>query len=236
MKVRPSTLLIYAVILAVVAFMARTELSLIVPAIPNFILGLYFTIRRRLYMVIVAFALAVWALFLNALFFVNYGEPVLALGPIVVRENALRATMIVAFRLMTLVGPAMVFISNVEPRELIKSLERDLGLPKGLAFALSLAVRLIPLMNRDYEEIMHVRRERGFRRIPLTPNDIKTLLTPLVAVGIDRAYWIGIAAELRGFSLRKRVFKPGFKLIDYTVMALAVVQLVIVVFITPLLS
>lgn len=236
MKIRPSTLLIYAVILAVVAFMARTELSLVVPAIPNFVAGIYFTLRRRLYIVIAAFVLAVWALFLNALFFVNYGEPILVLGPLVIRENAVKATMIVAFRLMTLVGPAMIFVSNVEPRELIKSLERDLGLPKGLAFSLSLAVRLIPLMNRDYNEIMNIRKERGFRRIPITPSDIKALLVPLVAVGIDRAYWIGIAAELRGFSLRKRVFKPGFKLVDYIIIALAIVQLVIVVFITPLLS
>ncbi len=236
MKIRPSTLLVYAVILAVVAFMARTELSLVVPAIPNFVAGIYFTLRRRLYIVIAAFVLAVWALFLNALFFVNYGEPILVLGPLVIRENAVKATMIVAFRLMTLVGPAMIFVSNVEPRELIRSLERDLGLPKGLAFSLSLAVRLIPLMNRDYNEIMNIRKERGFRRIPITPSDIKTLLVPLVAVGIDRAYWIGIAAELRGFSLRKRVFKPSFKLIDYIIIALAIVQLVIVVFITPLLS
>lgn len=91
-------------------------------------------------------------------------------------------------------------------------------------------------MNRDYNEIMNIRKERGFRRIPITPSDIKALLVPLVAVGIDRAYWIGIAAELRGFSLRKRVFKPSFKLVDYIIIALAIVQLVIVVFITPLLS
>ncbi len=226
-RVSPATWFIYSIIMTILAFTIRSEAALLIPAIPNFIVGLILALKRKYYLFPIALLLAFWALFLNAILFVNYGEPVLILGPIVIRENALWATLIVAVRLMTITGAAMIFVSMINPRELIISLEQQLGLPKGLAFALSLAIRLIPLMTYDYHEILFIRRQRGYRTKLIIPTDVIGVLLPLVAVGVDRAYWIGIAAELRGFQLRKKKFNPKYTLWDILILSLAVIQVMV---------
>ncbi len=226
-RVFPATWFIYSLIMTALAFTIRSEIALMLPAIPNFILGLILSLRKKYYLFPIAFLLAVWALFLNAVLFVNYGEPVVVVGPLVIRSNALWATLIVTVRIMTITGAAMIFVSMINPRELIISLERQLGLPKGLAFALSLALRLIPLMTYDYHEILFIRRQRGYRTKLVIPTDVIGVLLPLVAVGIDRAYWIGIAAELRGFQLRKRRFNPKYTLWDLLVIAAAIAQTIV---------
>ncbi len=228
-RVSPATWFIYSIIMTILAFVIRSEAALLIPAIPNFIVGLILALKKKYYLFPITLLLAFWALFLNAVLFVNYGKPVLILGPIIIRENALWATLIVAVRLMTITGAAMIFVSMINPRELIISLERQLGLPKGLAFALSLAIRLIPLMTHDYHEILFIRRQRGYRTKLLIPTDVVGVLLPLVAVGIDRAYWIGIAAELRGFQLRKRRFKPEYTLWDILVIAVGILQTIVAV-------
>ncbi len=228
-RVSPATWFIYSIIMTILAFVIRSEAALLIPAIPNFIVGLVLALKRKYYLFPITLLLAFWALFLNAVLFVNYGEPVLVLGPIIIRENALWATLIVAVRLMTITGAAMIFVSMINPRELIISLERQLGLPKGLAFALSLAIRLIPLMTYDYHEILFIRRQRGYRTKLLIPTDVVGVLLPLVAVGVDRAYWIGIAAELRGFQLRKKRFKPEYTFWDILVIGVGILQAIIAV-------
>jgi len=70
---------------------------------------------------------------------------------------------------------------------------------------------------------------RGYRRVPLTPGDYKSLLMPLLSISIERGLWVGIAAELRGISIRPKArVRPGFKPLDLLLVALAVIQSLVV--------
>jgi len=161
--------------------------------------------------------------------FSNTGKPIFEFYGLVIREGVLTAFINVMLRLLSILGATLIFITQVNARDLIKSLECELGLPKTIAFATAVGLRMLSILERDLREIQLVRVERGYRRYPITPSDIGSFLRPLLSLGLERALWVGIAAELRGFSQRttKRV---GIKItyVDMCVYVLLIIQIIIV--------
>jgi energy-coupling factor transport system permease protein len=209
-KISPTSLFIYALGVTALAFASKNIYSLLLIGIINGVPGLILSLKKYK-LIAILLAIGVWGTFINAVLVSNYGFTVLEIGPLVVNSGALIATLMISLRLLGIAGGALIFLSLAKPREIIKSLEEELGMPKGIAFATSFAIRLLSLMRKDYREIQSIRIERGFRKYPLTPSDIKSLLLPLLSLGYERGIWVGIAAELRGFSLRK-TRRKGLKL------------------------
>lgn len=146
----------------------------------------------------------------NALMFSNKGETIFLVFGLPVRWGAVIAFAKVSLKLLLIAGAGSWFILNYTPLEVARGLERELGLPKGVSFSVAYAFRVMPLLARDFKEIQDMRVQRGRRRIPLTPMDLASMLTPLLRVGYERAFWTGVAVELRGFRLRR--VKHKFKL------------------------
>lgn len=200
--VDPAVLFIYGLVLTLVLFIDRDALSLALIGVPNAIVG--FTLGWRKYKVLIAlFLVGFVGLAINALLLTNVGPAVLVVGPLIVRAGAVNTFVTIGLRITGIAGVAFLFVSLVDPALTVRSLERELRLPKGVCFALAYALRLIDLMSKDLREVQGVRVLRGYRSVPITPSDIKSVLTPLLSVGYERALWVGIAAELRGFRLRK---------------------------------
>ncbi|MEB3787424.1 MAG: energy-coupling factor transporter transmembrane protein EcfT [Desulfurococcales archaeon] len=192
-------LLLYTISVTFLAlFSGSPERSLVLLAFPG-MPGILLALRR--YGILVLFlALALVGTSLNLLLLFNHGDPVLTLGPLTVREGAWTRIVSLNTRILVIAGAGLFFSSLIHPAEAVRAL-RDMGLPRGFAFSLALSIRLLPLARRDLEWILHSRRLRGYRRAPVTPGDYKTILFPLLNVMIERAYWIGVASEMRGFSL-----------------------------------
>jgi len=226
--VDPAVLFIYGLLLTLVLFVDRDALSLALIGIPNAIIG--FTLGWKKYKVlIILFLIGFIGLAINALLLTNTGSVVLTIGSLVIREGAVNTFVTIGLRITGIAGVAFLFVSLVDPALTVRSLERELRLPKGVCFALAYALRLIDLMSKDLKEVQGVRVLRGYRSIPVTPSDIKSVLTPLLSVGYERALWVGIAAELRGFRLRRVSREPlkiGWR--EAAVLALLALQLVIV--------
>ena len=208
---RPSTsiLFLYALTISLLAYAYHEIPDLLVIGVVNGVLGIIYGYRYKLLWLLLL--LALWGTFINAYAISNVGNIVLDLGIVVIREGALNATIAIFFRLLSIVGATLFFIGNSTPYDIVKSLVSELHIPKGTAFSLSYALRLVPLMKRDYEEIMIARLERGYRRIPYLPSDLKSFLLPLLSIAYERAVWAGISVELRGFRLRKPKYK-GIKI------------------------
>lgn len=206
----PAQLFIYGIIVTLLVFVADSKDALLAMALINGVPGFLLGARRYPFLTLLV-VIGIWGTFLNALLLVNTGEPVFSIGPLVVREGAVNATMIIGLRFITLGGVSLLYVSQIKPRESLKSLEAELGLPKGIAFSIAFALRLLKLGEQDIREILQMRRQRGARRIPVTPSDYESLMMPLLSLMLERARWVGIAAELRGFALRenaKRTFVP----------------------------
>lgn len=203
----PAVLFVYGLALTLVLFIDRDALSLALIGVPNAFIG--FALGWRKYKVLIAlFLLGFAGLAINALLLTNVGPAVLVVGPLIVRAGAVNTFVTVGLRITGIAGVAFLFVSLVDPARTVRSLERELRLPKGVCFALAYALRLINLLSKDLREVQGARILRGYRSVPITPSDIKSVLTPLLSVGYERALWVGIAAELRGFRLRSVSKEP----------------------------
>ena len=197
----PAQLFVYGLIVTLLVFLAGCRSALLVLAaingVPGFARG-----ARRYPLLVALFLLGVAGTFVNSLVLANTGRPVAHVGPLTIREGAVDATINITLRFVALAGVSLVYVTMINPREAVRSFEEELGLPKGIAFSIAFALRLLGLAQHDIAEIMAMRRQRGAPRVPIKPRDIESVLLPVMSVMLERARWVGIAAELRGFSLR----------------------------------
>jgi len=102
---------------------------------------------------------------------------------------------------------ALVFVFTTHPTEFSASLNR-LGLPYKIAYAVSLTLRYLPEIKKDYINIMHAQQARGielskkaslFSRL----KNLTRILGPLIFTSLDRTEEISNAMTLRGFGRHK---------------------------------
>jgi len=109
---------------------------------------------------------------------------------------------------ITIIPPAILLIVTTHPSEFAASLNR-IGVPYTAAYAVSLTLRYIPDIQRDFEAISQSQQARGLelsrkaswlkRLKRMTP-----LLFPLIFSSLDRIDVISRAMELRGFGKNKQ--------------------------------
>lgn len=102
---------------------------------------------------------------------------------------------------------ALVFVFTTHHTEFSASLNR-LGVPYKIAYAVSLTLRYLPEIKKDYVNIMHAQQARG---IDLSKNaslltrlkNLTSILGPLIFTSLDRTEEISNAMTLRGFGRYK---------------------------------
>jgi len=114
----------------------------------------------------------------------------------------------ILLKYITIIPPAMLLIVTTHPSEFAASLNR-IGVPYTAAYAVSLTLRYIPDIQRDFEAISQSQQARGLelsrkaswikRLKRMTP-----LLFPLIFSSLDRIDIISRAMELRGFGKNKQ--------------------------------
>jgi len=227
---RPSTIFLYGLAITLLAFLSRDFKSLLILSVINGSIGLYLGLRRGLKFFILLFFIGLIGVLINALLFANYGEPIIIFDGIILREMFINSFILVTLRLFSILGVALIFTSLVNTRDFIKSLEAELYLPKDIAFATSIGIRMLNILTRDSEEIRHIRVMRGKSKYPITPSAFLSYLRPLLSLSVERAKWIGIAAEMRGFERRKRSVRRGkFSRSDLLIVILLIFECVMII-------
>lgn len=127
---------------------------------------------------------------------------------------------------------ALLFISATNPSEFASSLNR-IGVSYRVGYAVALALRYIPDVQRDYHNISQAQQARGvelgkkvslFKRMK---NSVGILL-PLILSSLNRIDMISNAMELRGFGKEKRrtwYIQRAFGRNDYIALAFGVALL-----------
>ncbi|MBV1842093.1 energy-coupling factor transporter transmembrane protein EcfT [Photobacterium ganghwense] len=120
---------------------------------------------------------------------------------------------------------ALVFVFTTHPTEFSASLNR-LGVPYRIAYAVSLTLRYLPEVTKDFINIMHAQQARGVDISKNAPvftrlKNVAKILGPLIFSSLDRADVISNAMTLRGFGRHnKRTWyslKP-MQAVDYMVL------------------
>ncbi|MDR2553708.1 MAG: energy-coupling factor transporter transmembrane protein EcfT [Treponema sp.] len=114
----------------------------------------------------------------------------------------------VFLKYITIIPPAILLIVTTHPSEFAASLNR-IGVPYTIAYAVSLTLRYIPDIQRDYEAISQAQQARGLELSRKAPwirrlRGTAPLLLPLIFSSLDRIDVISRAMELRGFGKYKK--------------------------------
>jgi energy-coupling factor transport system permease protein len=109
---------------------------------------------------------------------------------------------------ITIIPPAILLLVTTHPTEFAASLNR-IGVPYTAAYSVSLTLRYIPDIQRDYEAISQSQQARGLelsRKASFVTRLKRTvpLLLPLIFSSLDRIDVISRAMELRGFGKHKK--------------------------------
>lgn len=131
------------------------------------------------------------------------------IGKWVVTKEQLFYQLNVILKYIATIPIVILFVSTTDPSEFASSLNR-IGVSYKISYSVSLALRYIPDIQREYHEISVAQQARGlelnkekeslFKRLKCAA----TLLFPLIVSSMDRIEVIANAMELRGFGKNKK--------------------------------
>ena len=129
---------------------------------------------------------------------------------------------------------ALIFFVTTEPSEFASSLNK-IGVGYKAAYSVSLSLRYIPAVMREYREISQAQQARGARiskeaKLSARFKGAVSILFPLVLTSVDKIETIANAMELRGFGKKKRRtwYKArDFALADYLFVAAGLVSVAV---------
>lgn len=113
----------------------------------------------------------------------------------------------VTLKYVAVLPAVLLFVVTTRPPEFASSVAR-IGVPYRIAYAVSLALRYIPDVQREFRTISQAQQARGLdtsRGVSLTTRvrNLASVLMPLLLGTFDRIESVSAAMELRGFGRGK---------------------------------
>jgi energy-coupling factor transport system permease protein len=145
----------------------------------------------------------------------------------------------VMLKYVMVIPAAILLLVTTHPSEFAASLNR-IGVNYSIAYAVSLTLRYIPDVQRDYEDISRAQQARGVElsrkvsRIKRLQGAARILL-PLIFSSLERIDVVSHAMELRGFGKHKKrtwYHDRPFKAPDIAVMIIAVLLFILGLYLT----
>ena len=117
----------------------------------------------------------------------------------------------ITLKYFIVIPAALLFIVTTHPSEFAASLNR-IGVNYKIAYAVSLAFRYIPDIQREFRTIAHSQQARGIdisrnEKLSIRIKNVSSISFPLILSSLERIEVISNAMELRGFGNRKS--EPG---------------------------
>lgn len=151
-------------------------------------------------------------------------------GPYTVTAEQLFYQFNITLKYFTVIPMALLFLLTTDPSEFAASLNR-IGVSYKIAYAVSIAMRYIPDIQRDFQNISFAAQARGIdlsgkEKLRKRVKNVFAILTPLIFTSLERIETISAAMELRGFGhKRKRTWYSSrpFAKSDYAAIVLILV-------------
>ncbi|MDR1588163.1 MAG: energy-coupling factor transporter transmembrane protein EcfT [Treponema sp.] len=213
-RLNPVTKLVLAFVLCAACFISGSLFFVLGIIALNILLAALGGIIRRSLRVLLSLAKLSVILFLAQVFFVREGEIILRFPfNIFITGSGLYFSLLFVCRLIAAAMPLTLMLSVTRMSDISNALNRSLGIPYKYTFALTTAIRFIPLFSAEMVGIMEAQAARGvefdtknfFKKIRL----ILPLCVPLLVSSVRKIEGGAISAELRGFNFRTRT--SGYK-------------------------
>lgn len=142
----------------------------------------------------------------------------------------------ITIKYFSIIPMALLFMVATNPSEFAASLNR-IGVNYKIAYSVSIALRYIPDVQRDYQDISFAQQARGIdmskkEKLSKRIKNSASILMPLIFSSLDRIESISSAMELRAFGKnKKRTWYNGrkFEKGDYIIIASATALLIIAI-------
>ncbi|GAA0334992.1 energy-coupling factor transporter transmembrane component T [Bacillus carboniphilus] len=138
----------------------------------------------------------------------------------------------ITLKYLVVIPVALLFIVTTHPSEFASSLNR-IGVSYRISYAVALALRYIPDIQREFRTIALSQQARGIdmskkEKLPKRIKNAASIIAPLIFSSLDRIEVISNAMELRGFGKnKKRTWYSArpFQFSDYVAIFLLVIIL-----------
>jgi energy-coupling factor transport system permease protein len=145
----------------------------------------------------------------------------------------------VILKYFTVIPVALMFIVTTNPSEFAASLNK-LGVKYSIGYSIAIALRYIPDVQKDFQEIKQAQEARGIDMsknvsLPKRLRSMMAILFPLIFSSLERIDVISNAMELRGFGKnKKRTWYSGrrYQLSDYLSITFIVLFTIIAMVVT----
>jgi len=155
--------------------------------------------------------------------------PAIAFGPLAASAGALDYAAAVSLRLLTLVLAGFVWIASTEPRDAVLAMAQQLRIPYRFAFAVSIAMRFLPMLEAEAAAVRAAQRLRGYggaswRRPREKLAAWRGFAFAVFANAIRRVQHTAETMDARGFGLHARRTYRRALVVPRSGLALAVVS------------
>ncbi|WP_291650461.1 energy-coupling factor transporter transmembrane component T [Clostridium sp.] len=140
----------------------------------------------------------------------------------------------ITLKYFSIIPMALLFMVATNPSEFASSLNK-IGVSYKAAYSVSIALRYIPDVQRDYQDISFAQQARGIdmsKKEKLTKRikNSAAILMPLIFSSLDRIDTISSAMELRAFGKnKKRTWYSGRKFEKRDYIAISIVSLIFII-------
>ena len=130
------------------------------------------------------------------------------IGPYVITTEQLFYQFNMTVKYLTIIPIGLIFLATTNPSEFAASLNK-LGISYRIAYSVSIAMRYIPDIQRDFIEIAQAQQARGIdlsskEKLSKRVKNMGAILFPLILTSLERIETISYATELRAFGKHKK--------------------------------
>lgn len=135
------------------------------------------------------------------------GEPLVDLGPVVVRGEALNLGLGIGFRIISMMAVPLLLLAVTRQDDVVQGLDK-LGLPHKAAFTMGMAFRMLPTIAgvaftvRDAQRARALELDRGNPLTRMRKN--VAIIVPLTLLSLDMIERMSLAIESRAMGARAK--------------------------------
>lgn len=133
----------------------------------------------------------------------------------------------ITLKYIAVIPPALLFLLTTQPSEFAASLNK-IGVSYRLSYAVSIAFRYIPEVQRDFKTISQAQQARGVdisrnEKIVKRVKNVIAIIVPLIFSTLERIETISNVMDMRGFGQhKKRTWYVGRNFMVADIIAIAV--------------
>lgn len=227
-KLDPRTKILWVVLLTFLVFMTNN---------PYIIIGTFLFIILTVFLSKLPLK-AVWAS--SKIFIVGFTIAYIILFILLLGDiwQGVTGGILFSLKFLILILSTIVFAMSTSPRELMLSLTK-LKVPYEIAFMLTLAIRFVPVITKELNQVINAQKARAHKLIFSLRHPIimiksfVPILIPTFILLFKKALDLSLSIESRAFRAKeKRTYPPRLKLKagDYLAMALIICLFVVVIY------